>query len=936
MYISFSTFSAQAQYQPEAVAGVLDLRGWDFERQRVVKLNGQWELFWNQRLGHDESHREMPLRTGFFRVPGSWNKYVLESGQAIGSEGLGTFRLQVLLPAGSERMAFKIPDQGTAYELWMNGQRIASAGTVGTSRQNASPQFYPQIFTFTPRSQILELVLVISNYHTQAGGPWYSILLGRDDQIQTIHKKGIAVDLFLVGSLLIMGMYHLGLFSLRPKDRSTLYFGIFCILIACRTLVVGERLFQTSLPWMPWEVGRKMEYLSFYISGPMITLFMAQLFPHEFNKKIDSLLVGIATVFVLIVLLTFSHIYTYTLFYYQVFSLFWVVYSFQAISRAVIHKREGSLVFIFGWFLLAGGITNDILTSMELLQTPLLMSFALFGFIFIQAFLLSIRFSKAFLTSERLLVENQRLVRDLQKLNEHLEEMVDQRTEQLLGKTRDIQTMLENLPEGILMITDDYEIHHEYSQYLETILETSDLAYGNIRTILFENSSLGADDVHRVETAIIACLCEDLRNYHINEHLFIHELSKTFPGNRTKHLELTWAPIINQDDEIDKILLSIRDVTILRSLQKQADQHQRELQMIGQILALPLPDFQNFLVSSFWFLEENEQIIRANESPSAELLETLFRNMHTIKGNARTYGFDHVTHMIHETEQEYDELRKHPEQEWNRESLLEKIRVAHGLIQDYARLNDEKLGRKSGEDSVELMVREQDIARVNQTLENLDRGNPQQVETAIRSVRSFLSRIMAISLKRILQSGIRSLESLARELEKATPDVVILDHDLVLRKQAGALLQNVFMHLLRNSMDHGIESPEERTALGKPRTGTIRIEMRRNQDHLEIVCQDDGRGLALEKIWNKAVENGLVVSHQQLSLQSVADLVFLSGLSTQKTVTEISGRGVGMDAVRKFLKEHHGDIRIQLLSDTPAPYIPFQFVLSLPLSFCVD
>ncbi|MBF0237669.1 MAG: Hpt domain-containing protein, partial [SAR324 cluster bacterium] len=894
----FYTPFLMAQSKPLAIRGVLDLRQWDFQQDEVVNLDGEWQFYWNQLLLPEDLETKQGRLSGYFKVPKSWNNYELEDGTKVTAEGYGTFYLKILLPDKKPLLIFKIPDLGTAYELWINRQLSASAGEIGTTREHSRPQLLPHLVQIQTDQSSLELVLRMSNYHAQAGGPWYSISLGSDLQQQILHKQAIAIDLFLVGSLLIMGLYHLGLFFLRPKDRSALYFGIFCLFFALRTLVVGERLFQMAFPWIDWEVGRKIEYISFYMGAPILSLFTYELFPEEFNHRIHRAFLVLAVPFILCVILTPSYIYTYTLTYFQIFSIIWILYNFIAVTKAVIHHREDSMVFIAGWIIITLGLTNDILSSMEMIQTPPVFAFALFLFIFVQAFLLSIRFSKAFFLSESLLVENQGLVLDLRRINEHLEDMVNERTEQLRIKTNDIQSMLENLPEGILMITDDFDVHPEYSKYLETVLETTEIAHANIRELLFKNSNLGDDAIHCIETAIIACLLEDKRNFQMNAHLFIHEMDKNFDGERTKHLELTWAPIVNEDEQIDKVLLGIRDVTTLRSLQRQADQHQLELELIGQILAVSPEEFQRFITSCFGFLDENERLIQRHEEKSPELLELLFRNMHTIKGNARTYGFQHITHQVHHAEQEYDELRRNQALSWNTESLLMDIQKIRSLVQDYARLNEEKLRRKPGESLDGMNVTESEIAKAVEVLETVEFSELQKVKDVFVFLRSFMHKLTSRKLEQILHGVIHSLDSLSKELGKSMPLVVIEDQGISFRKNTFSLLQNVFMHLLRNSLDHGIETPEEREAQGKSKAGTIQIELVIQNDQLRITCQDDGRGLALEKIHQKAVENKVVSTTDVMEPQSIADLVFLSGLSTQETVSEISGRGVGMDAVK--------------------------------------
>ncbi len=118
------------------------------------------------------------------------------------------------------------------------------------------------------------------------------------------------------------------------------------------------------------------------------------------------------------------------------------------------------------------------------------------------------------------------------------------------------------------------------------------------------------------------------------------------------------------------------------------------------------------------------------------------------------------------------------------------------------------------------------------------------------------------------------------------------------------------MHIIRNAIDHGIESPEERLACGKDQTGTISLSSRQQGNHVVIAIADDGRGIDPEIIGHKAVELGLVPTVEGLSLQEILDLIFLPGFSTADQVSDVSGRGVGMDVVANNIEAVSGTVEI--------------------------
>jgi chemosensory pili system protein ChpA (sensor histidine kinase/response regulator) len=132
----------------------------------------------------------------------------------------------------------------------------------------------------------------------------------------------------------------------------------------------------------------------------------------------------------------------------------------------------------------------------------------------------------------------------------------------------------------------------------------------------------------------------------------------------------------------------------------------------------------------------------------------------------------------------------------------------------------------------------------------------------------------------------------------------LIDSDLLNR------LAEPLLHLLRNAVDHGLELPNERTAVGKPRTGKILLSFARQGQQIVLRCRDDGQGLDLNSIQKRAVEFGLLAPEQALSDAEISRLILLPGFSTRHAVSEVSGRGIGLDVVREWVSTMNGSIQI--------------------------
>jgi chemotaxis protein histidine kinase CheA len=153
----------------------------------------------------------------------------------------------------------------------------------------------------------------------------------------------------------------------------------------------------------------------------------------------------------------------------------------------------------------------------------------------------------------------------------------------------------------------------------------------------------------------------------------------------------------------------------------------------------------------------------------------------------------------------------------------------------------------------------------------------------------------------------------------------------MLSDRGSILLQAVFTHILRNAVDHGLEDAETRRRKGKDEQGLIHIVTSVEGSHLLISCGDDGGGLDLERIREKGIAQGWMTADQKWSRSEIADLIFHSGLSTKEQVTEISGRGVGMDAVRSYLEKAGASVQIELLDQSETmSSVAFRLIIKLP------
>jgi two-component system chemotaxis sensor kinase CheA len=167
--------------------------------------------------------------------------------------------------------------------------------------------------------------------------------------------------------------------------------------------------------------------------------------------------------------------------------------------------------------------------------------------------------------------------------------------------------------------------------------------------------------------------------------------------------------------------------------------------------------------------------------------------------------------------------------------------------------------------------------------------------------------IRMVSLQEMLNKFKRLIRDLAKQLGKQI-EFEIIGEDTELDKNIIDVIGEPIMHLIRNCIDHGIEIPEKRIEKGKPETGTIKFEAQKTGNYVYLTISDDGGGINTEYVYNKAVDKGFIQPGTTLTEKEILDLIFLPGFSTAESLSNVSGRGVGMDIVLKRIHDIRGEI----------------------------
>ena len=433
-----------------------------------------------------------------------------------------------------------------------------------------------------------------------------------------------------------------------------------------------------------------------------------------------------------------------------------------------------------------------------------------------------------------------------------LEKIVEKRTLALDAKNQDMRLLLDNMDQGFLRIDRDGNMGSERSRAIEQWFG----AFGGeswFDYLATASPSFGASTRLAWEQVADGFMPPELTLEQLPHRLHLH--------GATLHIEV--RPIGTTEPHTHYLVV-VTDVTSAVE-REQAEIERREAMAVFERVLCDRSSFETFF-------EEGSSLIEALTSDRATDLLLVKRLIHTLKGNASLFGLFSVASLCHQLE---DVIEDH--------GALPPKSSYQGLCERWARLTtdvEKLLGSRSANLQIDdaqfeslLHAVEKDESR----LQLLDRVRGLKLEPTAKRLGHFAEQARRI----------------AERLEKGEVDVVVEDNGVRLDSKRWAGFWSSFIHAIRNSVDHGIETSEERVAAGKLPRG--HIELRTALDHRELVIEivDDGRGIDWEAIAEKATRLGIPRATQT----EVETALFATGLTTATTVSDVSGRGIGMGSL---------------------------------------
>ena len=432
--LSLCTFSLDAkEAAPKAINGRLDLREIKNPDHFIIKLNGEWEFYWKRMLSPNDFASGKYKPDYYGKVPSYWTDYPPDS---VKTEkfGYATYRLIVLFPKGFNKpLAIDLPVFDSSYGIYLDAKYFGGNGIPGKSAEETKPGYERNFFRFNLQSDSLEITINVSNYDHRRGGFWLPVKLGTFSEVQKQLANSWAAEWSVISLLLGFSFFFLFFFIISPKEKIMLFFSLATIGLALRPLFTSHYLIHNlfNIRWV-WIV--RFEYLGLFLILISWVWYVLNLYPSKFFKLIVWTITVIFSVAFFMTLFLPVKIFSYTTLAYYPSMLLVIFYLLFMSFRGVLRRNYIDIAYFLAFVLLLMGGLHDMRVSLGKSDSAIgySLTYIIVLFVFIQAVILLYKWVSAYL-------EKEKLRNELEFMNKNLENLVNERTQELKTRNEEIE-----------------------------------------------------------------------------------------------------------------------------------------------------------------------------------------------------------------------------------------------------------------------------------------------------------------------------------------------------------------------------------------------------------------------------------------------------------------------------------------------------------------
>ncbi len=318
------------------------------EKDVIDLHNYQWELYWKKFIAPSEfADGTAPQADAIMQPLTIWNGRKLKN-ETAPSFGFATYRIKLKIQGRHERLAVRLIAPLTSYRLYINGEKMSQIGVPSESPAGFVAQRRSSLVFFSPQGADLEIIVHVANFLHNKGGLRGGFFLGRAEVIQAYAMRYLAIDLFAIGLIFAIMLYHLLVFILTRKDISILVFAVLAFDYFLLAFTFGEQAISLFLPNLPLDTHLKFGAFCIYILPPLILHFTTLLFPGILPRFVLWLYWAIALIMAAFLILPPVFFTSYNVFYYGCVGLSVGILSLWIAIRAYRDKRAGAVLFALG------------------------------------------------------------------------------------------------------------------------------------------------------------------------------------------------------------------------------------------------------------------------------------------------------------------------------------------------------------------------------------------------------------------------------------------------------------------------------------------------------------------------------------------------------------------------------------------------------------
>ena len=482
----------------------------------------------------------------------------------------------------------------------------------------------------------------------------------------------------------------------------------------------------------------------------------------------------------------------------------------------------------------------------------------------------------------------------------------------------EIRLLMNSVPVGLLALNEEFRINPQYSRSSETILGRLGLSGLDY----FEVLGLSKDGPVAEDRAKLHEFLDVFQKEMLPEKdcamLNPFETFQLTINDSARWLKLRYYLIRRGAGECNHLLVVIEDITRAHELEMEVIRSQQENLQLKAIVEDP-DLFREFISESLALLAHTRAVAArlTTGEESRALVNEIFRNVHTIKGVAGAFALTKVTQTAGTIEDSLLPLRQ------KGEISRERIEQTHADLSRLAKVFDEVkkdakniIGEEIGEEpGMYLRVSLDDLKRHISEIRALAIDNDLKNKKAMTIKDEIIRRLASMKMVPAGKGFARATKIVPDLIKRLGKNAVFSfeGQETPIDCEVAHELTTALVHLIRNAFDHGLESIEERIEAGKPEQGEVKLSARSENNHVVLEIVDDGKGIDPEELKAIAIAKNILSPEEagKLSLNQCYDLIFRPGFSTKTEVTEISGRGVGLDAVAHAVKKKlKGEITI--------------------------